>query len=113
MLQQLLTTYTTRTQHASTAKNNYNKFNANAAYVKHTIALQLLQQYYAQYAVIRNCTNAYAMLHKLNASITCCNSKLRYAQTHKNFCVNTATRALQQYKLQQRNAAIAAQRAAQ
>jgi hypothetical protein len=113
MLQQLLITYTTRTQHASTAKNNYSKFNANAAYVKHTIALQLLQQYYAQYAVIRNCSNAYAMLHKLNASIVCCNSKLRYAQTHKNFCVNTATRMLAAHNLQQRNAAIAAQRAAQ
>lgn len=105
MLQQLLTTYVTRTQHASTAKNNYSKFNANAAYIKHTIALQQLQQYYAQYAVIRNCATAYTMLHKLNASIVSCNSKLRYAQTHKNFCISTATRALAKYKLQQRNAA--------
>jgi hypothetical protein len=113
MLQNLLTTYVTRTQHASTAKNNYNKFNANAAYVTHSIALQQLQQYYAQYATIRNCTNAYAMLHTINAAIVACNSKIKYAAQHKNFCLRTATRTLQQHKLQQRNAAIAAQRAAQ
>ena len=108
MLQQLLNTYTTRTQHASTAKNNYYKFNANAAYVKHSIALQQFKQAYAQYAVIRNCATAFAMRHNINASIVCCNNKLRYAQQHKNFCFKTATRALAKYNLQQRNAAIAA-----
>lgn len=101
MLQQLLNTYTTRTQHNSTAKCNYYKFNANAAYVKHSIALQLLQQYY-------NTCTCFNTRFAINAAIIACNSKIAYAQKHVNFCVRTATLALQQHKRAQRNAARAA-----
>lgn len=98
MLQQLIKTYTVRTQHNSTAKCNYYKFNANAAYVKHSIALQLLQQHYAA------CT-CFNTRFAINNAIIACNNKLRYAQQHANFCVRTATLALQQHKRKLRAAA--------
>jgi hypothetical protein len=104
-LQTLLNTYTTRTQHNSTAKNNYNKFNANAAYVKHSIALKQLQQALAQYATITNCATAFSMRFAINAAIIACKSKLNYACTHKNYCANTAQSMLAKARRAARNAA--------
>jgi hypothetical protein len=97
-LQNLLNTYTVKTQHSSTAKNNYNKFNANAAYVKHMLAYKQLVQAYAQYAAVTNCATAFTMRFALNAAIVACNNKIKYATTHKNYCAATANTALQKQK---------------
>jgi len=106
MLQHLLTTYTVKTQHNSTAKCNYNKWDANAAYVKHCIALRTLQNAYKQYAAITNCATARSMRFAINAAIIACNNKLKYATTHKNYCATTANLALQKAKRALRNAAL-------
>ena len=107
-LQQLLTTYTTRTQHNSTAKANYYKFNANKAYVKHSIALQQLNTAYAQQAHnttrctctahICKCSTAFNMRYAINKAIVAAQSKQRYAMQHCNFNLQTATQVLQAYK---------------
>ena len=106
MLTHLLSTYSKRAaQHNSTAKNNYYKFNATAAYVKHSIALIQLQQYYA------TCT-CFNTRYSINAAIAVANKRANYAFKHVNFCFSTATKAIAAYKLAQRNAAILAQRSA-
>ena len=97
-LQNLLNTYTVKTQHSSTAKNNYNKFNANAAYVKHCIALRALQNAYKQYAQISNCATAFSMRFAINAAIVAAQNKIKYAQAHKNYCAATANSMLQKAK---------------
>ena len=106
-LSALISTYTTRTQHNSTAKAFYYKFNANKAYVKHSVALQQLQLAYTQQAHnttrctctqhMCKCSTAFNMRYKLNAAILAAQSKQRYAQQHCNFCFKTAMQLLQAY----------------
>lgn len=103
-LQQLLNTYAVKTQHNSTAKNNYFSFNANAAYVTHMLAYKQLQQHYTHYANITNCAQARAIRCTLNSAINACNSKIAYAIRHTNFCVNTASAMLAKAKRAARNA---------
>ena len=108
MLTQLLATYTTKTQHNSTAKANYYKFNANKAYVQHTIALVQLQQHYAAQACnntrctcvahVCKCATQHNLQHAINAAIVAAQSKQAYAQRHCNFCLQTALTVLQAYK---------------
>jgi molybdopterin/thiamine biosynthesis adenylyltransferase len=105
-LQTLLSTYNVQTQHNSTAKNNYYKFNANAAYVKHCIALRELQNAYKQYTQISNCANAFATRYAINAAIVAAQNKIKYAQAHNNFCAATANSMLQKAKRTARKAAI-------
>ncbi len=97
-LQQLLNTYTVKTQHNSTAKNNYYSFNANDAYVTHMLAYKQLQQHYAYYANITNCAQAREIRCTLNSVINACNSKIAYAMRHRNFCINTASAMLAKAK---------------
>ena len=105
-LQTLLNTYNVRTQHNSTAKSNYYKFNANAAYVKHSIALKQLQQAYKQYAAITNCATAFSMRFAINKAIIAAQNKIKYARTHKNYCARTAQSLLAQARKAAHNAAI-------
>ena len=108
MLTQLLATYTTKTQHNSTAKANYYKFNANKAYVQHTVALMQLQQHYAAQACnntrctcvahVCKCATAHNLRYAINTAIVAAQSKQRYAQQHTNFCLQTALTVLQAYK---------------
>ena len=107
-LHTLLSTYTQQTQHNSTAKANYYKFNATRAYVQHTVALMQLQQHYAAQAnnVTRctctahvcNCYTAFNLRYAINKAILAAQSKQSYAQTHVNFNVQHATLLLQAYK---------------
>jgi hypothetical protein len=108
MLTQLLATYTTKTQHNSTAKANYYKYNANKAYVQHTLALMQLQQHYAAQAhntTVCTCTKhncicstAFNLRYAINAAIVAAQSKQAYAQRHCNFNLQNALQVLQAYK---------------
>jgi hypothetical protein len=109
MLAQLLNTYAnTATQHNSTAKANYYAFNANKAYVQHTVALMQLQQHYAAQAHnttactctahICKCATAFNLQHSINAAILVAQRKQAYAQTHVNFNLQAALTVIAAYK---------------
>jgi len=108
MLAQLLATYTTKTQHNSTAKANYYKFNATKAYITHTIALIQLDSAYAAQAHndtrctctahVCKCDTAHNLCYKINAAILAAKSKQAYAQRHVNFSLQDATQVLHAYK---------------
>lgn len=109
MLTQLLNTYAKKTtQHSSTAKANYYKFNANKAYVQHTVALMQLQLHYAQQAHnttvctctahMCKCATAFNLQHSINAATLVAQSKQRYAQTHVNFNLQAALTVIAAYK---------------
>lgn len=108
MLAQLLATYTTKTQHNSTAKANYYKFNATKAYVAHTVALIQLNNAYAAQAQnatrctctkhICKCNTAHNMRYLINNAIIAAQSKQKYAMQHVNFNLQNATQVLQAYK---------------
>ena len=109
MLANLLNTYAQKqTQHNSTAKANYYKFNATKAYVQHTVALMQLQQHYAAQAHnatrctctahICKCNTAHNMRYAINNAIIVAQSKQRYAQQHVNFNLQNALQVLQAYK---------------
>lgn len=108
MLAQLLTTYKKQTQHNSTAKANYYKFNANKAYVQHTVALMQLQLHYAKQANnntvctctahICKCATQHNMQFAINNAIIAAQSKQRYAQQHTNFNLQAALTVLAAYK---------------
>lgn len=108
MLTQLLATYTTKTQHNSTAKANYYKYNANKAYVQHTVALMQLQQHYAAQACnntrctcvahVCKCATAHNLRYAINTAIVAAQSKQAYAQRHCNFNLQHALQVLQAYK---------------
>ena len=108
MLNNLLNTYTTKTQHNSTAKANYYKFNATKAYVTHTVALMQLQQHYAAQANNKTvctcsalnckCATAFNLRYAINNAIVAAQSKQAYAQRHCNFNLQAALTVLQAYK---------------
>jgi hypothetical protein len=109
MLAQLLNTYAHKqTQHNSTAKANYYKFNATKAYVQHTVALMQLQLHYAAQANnttrctctahVCKCNTAHNLQYAINNAILVAQSKQKYAQTHTNFNLQNALTVLQAYK---------------
>jgi len=109
MLNNLLNTYAKKqTQHNSTAKANYYKYNATKAYVQHSVALMQLNMHYAAQANnttrctctahICKCATQHNMQHAINSAILVAQSKQRYAQQHTNFCLQTALTVLQAYK---------------
>jgi len=108
MLAQLLNTYTQQTQHNSTAKANYYKFNATRAYVQHTVALMQLQQHYTAQANnttqctctahVCKCNTAFNLRYAINIAILAAQSKQRYAQQHVNFNLQAALTVIAAYK---------------
>lgn len=108
MLTQLLNTYAQKqTQHNSTAKANYYKFNATKAYIKHTVALMQLQAHYAAQAHnttrctctahFCKCATAHNLQYAINNAIIVATSKQQYAYKHVNFNLQNALTVLQAY----------------
>lgn len=109
MLAHLLNAYTsTATQHNSTAKANYFNYNANMAYVQHTVALMQLQQHYAAQAHNTTrctctqhnckCPTAFNLRYAINTATLAAQRKQAYAQTHVNFDLQAALAVLAAYK---------------
>jgi hypothetical protein len=109
MLNNLLNNYAKKqTQHNSSAKANYYKFNATKAYVTHTVALMQLNMHYAAQAHNNTrctctahfckCPTAHNLQYAINNAITVAQSKQKYAQTHVNFNLQHALTVLQAYK---------------
>ena len=82
-------------------------FNANKAFVTHSIAMQQLYiAHTAQHTNTTQCTctthickckTAHIQRYTINIAIKNAQAKLNYAQTHTNFCVKTALHVLQAF----------------
>jgi hypothetical protein len=93
MLSILLSQYQTSRKSQSAAP--YHRFDANGAYVRHSLALRQLNQAYNEQAAKEECCHSFDLVHRISNAILVAERKQKYAQNHLNFNLQAALTMLQ------------------